>query len=65
MTKTNERWFDITINWSPNPGIDHKRRVGPYEDDDLDEYNQPPPKDVTGAVWDMIGDSVGLREVKE
>ena len=62
MSETDERWFEVTINWSPSSRVDLKWEIGPYEDKQIDDHGYPPLNDITNALWSMVGDFVAVKE---
>ena len=65
MSETDGLWFEVTINYSPGPRPDRRRKIGPYRGEDLNDFGEPPADDMTNAVWEMIGDFVGINEIKD
>lgn len=62
-TPSEGSYFRVSINMSPGRRPDGERDIGPYKKEDLDEFGEPPPEDINDAVWEIIGDFVGLEGI--
>lgn len=61
------KYFKVTVS-SGVVGSDQSVVIGPYTDDELDEYGQPQSEDIEMAAWEMIDcgvDEISQEEAEE
>jgi len=56
-------YFKISLCCSPGGRNNKERVIGPYAEEDLNDYGEPPTEDVNTAVWEVIGDCVGMSQI--
>jgi len=54
-------YFEVSV--SLTPGQKRTRKIGPYIEEELDEYGGPPTEDVEIAVWQLIEEGVGVKRL--
>ena len=54
-------YFEVSV--SLVPGQKRTREIGPYIEEELDEYGGPPTEDVEIAVWQLIEEGVGVKRL--
>lgn len=54
-------YFEVSV--SLTPGQKRTREIGPYTEEDLNDYGEPPSEDVEIAVWNLIEEGVGVKRL--
>lgn len=53
--------FQVSV--SLVPGNKRVRKIGPYTEEDLNDYGEPPTEDVERAIWNLIEEGVGVKRL--